>query len=35
MQDADLNDLAAFAAVARTRNFRRAAVLLRMSASPA
>jgi DNA-binding transcriptional LysR family regulator len=33
MQDTDLNDLAAFVAVARTRNFRRAAIELRMSAS--
>jgi DNA-binding transcriptional LysR family regulator len=33
LADADLNDLAAFATVARTRNFRRAAVELRMSAS--
>ena len=33
MQDIDLRDLAAFVAVARHRNFRRAAVLQRMSAS--
>src|SRR5450631_3202245 len=33
MQDVDLRDLAAFVAVARHRNFRRAAVELRMSAS--
>jgi DNA-binding transcriptional LysR family regulator len=31
--DLDLNDLAAFAAVARTRNFRRAAIELQVSAS--
>jgi len=33
MQDVDLRDLSAFVAVARQRNFRRAAVGLRMSAS--
>jgi DNA-binding transcriptional LysR family regulator len=33
MQDVDLRDLAAFVAVARQRNFRRAAIEQRMSAS--